>query len=186
MPDGKRWLSKYFKGLGTGEDADTREYFNHMAKNGFELILFSMADNTRWIPSVADGLKAEAKFFQLCGFIAEKSAYHHLHGEVSLGATINNLAQEFVGSNNLNLLRPKGQFGTHGPCRGQVYLHQTDAPRESDVQPFRRPSPKPAEGRQSLIKPNFYMPIVPLASSTVGVLSFLATIRQMLSPIFGG
>ncbi|KDR82978.1 hypothetical protein GALMADRAFT_238692 [Galerina marginata CBS 339.88] len=49
MPDGKRWVSKYFKvrnlyfcilphfyilvqGLGTGEDADTREYFNHMPR----------------------------------------------------------------------------------------------------------------------------------------------------------
>ena len=38
------------------------------------------------------------------------SAYHH--GEASLMGTIINLAQNFVGSNNINLLQPIGQFGT--------------------------------------------------------------------------
>ena len=46
----------------------------------------------------------------LQGSVAEKSAYHH--GEVSLQATIIKLAQDFVGSNNLNLLLPNGQFGS--------------------------------------------------------------------------
>jgi DNA topoisomerase II len=35
--------------------------------------------------------------------------YHH--GEVSLSQTIVAMAQDFVGSNNLNLLKPIGQFG---------------------------------------------------------------------------
>ncbi|VDK52554.1 unnamed protein product [Gongylonema pulchrum] len=38
------------------------------------------------------------------------SAYHH--GEASLMSTIVNLAQDYVGSNNINLLLPIGQFGT--------------------------------------------------------------------------
>jgi DNA topoisomerase II len=38
------------------------------------------------------------------------SAYHH--GEQSLMSTIVNLAQNFVGSNNINFLLPIGQFGT--------------------------------------------------------------------------
>jgi DNA topoisomerase II len=38
------------------------------------------------------------------------SAYHH--GEQSLMSTIVNLAQNYVGSNNINLLLPIGQFGT--------------------------------------------------------------------------
>lgn len=42
--------------------------------------------------------------------MAEHSAYHH--GEVSLQTTIVALAQNFVGSNNVNLLLPVGQFGT--------------------------------------------------------------------------
>ena len=42
--------------------------------------------------------------------LAEHSAYHH--GEVSLQGTIINMAQDFVGRNNINLLVPGGQFGT--------------------------------------------------------------------------
>ena len=54
--------------------------------------------------------KKEVKVAQLAGSVAEKSAYHH--GEVSLMETIIKLAQDFVGSNNINLLTPNGQFGT--------------------------------------------------------------------------
>ncbi|ORY48818.1 DNA topoisomerase, partial [Leucosporidium creatinivorum] len=91
-----------------------------------ELILFSMADNIRSIPSVVDGfkpgqrkvlfacfkrkLKAEIKVGQLSGYVSEHSAYHH--GDASLQGTIIGLAQQFVGSNNLNVLDPNGQFGT--------------------------------------------------------------------------
>lgn len=87
-----------------------------------ELILFSVADCARSIPSICDGLKpgqrkimfacfkrklyAEIKVAQLSGYVAEHSAYHH--GEVSLQTTIVNLAQRFVGSNNINLLMPNG------------------------------------------------------------------------------
>uniref|UniRef100_A0A2K6K1T2 DNA topoisomerase 2 n=1 Tax=Rhinopithecus bieti TaxID=61621 RepID=A0A2K6K1T2_RHIBE len=58
--------------------------------------------------------KREVKVAQLAGSVAEMSAYHH--GEQALMMTIVNLAQNFVGSNNINLLQPIGQFGTrlHG------------------------------------------------------------------------
>merc|ERR1719437_376758 len=78
------------------------------------------------LPCVVDGLKpgqrkvlygcfkkkvhGEIKVAQLSGYVAEHSAYHH--GEVSLQGTIISLAQTFVGSNNVNLLVPSGQFGT--------------------------------------------------------------------------
>jgi DNA topoisomerase-2 len=42
--------------------------------------------------------------------VAEHSSYHH--GEVSLAGTIVNMAQNYVGSNNINYLQPEGQFGT--------------------------------------------------------------------------
>ncbi|XP_053496302.1 DNA topoisomerase 2-alpha [Ictalurus furcatus] len=95
-----------------------------------ELVLFSNSDNERSIPCLVDGLKPgqrkvmfccmkrndkrEVKVAQLAGSVAEMSAYHH--GETSLMMTIVGLAQNFVGSNNLNLLQPLGQFGTrlHG------------------------------------------------------------------------
>ncbi len=91
-----------------------------------ELILFSQADNARSIPHVYDGfkpsqrkvlfscfkrkLKGEIKVAQLAGYVGEHSAYHH--GEMSLTGTIIGMAQSFVGSNNINLLTPAGQFGT--------------------------------------------------------------------------
>merc|ERR1712183_279889 len=54
--------------------------------------------------------KKEVKVAQLAGSVGEKSAYHH--GEASLMGTIINLALDYVGSNNINLLMPNGQFGT--------------------------------------------------------------------------
>ena len=47
---------------------------------------------------------------QLAGYISEHAAYHH--GEASLNATVINMAQNYTGSNNLQLLFPSGQFGT--------------------------------------------------------------------------
>ena len=91
-----------------------------------DLANFSSEDIKRSIPHVADGLKPsqrkvifaclkknlvnDMKVAQLAGYVAEQTAYHH--GEASLQGTIVNLAQNFVGSNNLNLLEPSGQFGT--------------------------------------------------------------------------
>jgi len=91
-----------------------------------EMIHFSNADNVRSLPSVVDGLKpsqrkvlhacfkrnltGEIKVAQLTGYCAEHTAYHH--GEASLHSTITSMAQDFIGSNNLNLLVPSGQFGT--------------------------------------------------------------------------
>lgn len=91
-----------------------------------ELVLFSNMDNERPIPSLVDGFKPgrakvmftcllrnltkELKVAQPAGSVSKKSAYHH--GEASLMGTIIGLAQNFVGSNNLNLLMPISQFGT--------------------------------------------------------------------------
>ena len=55
-------------------------------------------------------LHQEIKVAQFSGYVSEQSGYHH--GEASLNGAIVNMAQDFVGSNNLNLLMPNGQFGT--------------------------------------------------------------------------
>ena len=91
-----------------------------------ELIHFSNADNIRSLPSIMDGLKpsqrkimfgcfkrnlkSEVKVAQLSGYVSEHAAYHH--GEASLQGAIINLAQTFVGANNINLLAPIGQYGS--------------------------------------------------------------------------
>jgi DNA topoisomerase-2 len=91
-----------------------------------ELIIFSKYDCERSIPNIMDGFKtsnrkilygmieknitSEIKVAQLGALIAQVSSYHH--GEISLIGAIIGMAQDFVGSNNINLLEPKGQFGT--------------------------------------------------------------------------
>ena len=90
------------------------------------MIHFSKYDCERSIPSVIDGKKTstrkilfsafkknlikEIKVAQFSGYVSENSCYHH--GEMSLNKAIIGEAQEFVGSNNINTLLPKGQFGT--------------------------------------------------------------------------
>ena len=118
-----------------------------------ELILFSMADNVRSIPNVVDGLKpglrkiifacfkrnlvkGEVKVAQLSGYIAEHSAYHH--GEQSLQSSIVGLAQNFVGSNNINLLEPRGQFGSRlqvSIACISVFVHDILLNRAEKMQP---------------------------------------------------
>ena len=91
-----------------------------------ELIHFSKYDCDRSIPNLMDGLKislrkilfaafkknltTEIKVAQFSGYVSEHSCYHH--GEESLNQAIKGMAQNFVGSNNINLLVPSGQFGT--------------------------------------------------------------------------
>ncbi|CAI5535699.1 unnamed protein product [Closterium sp. Naga37s-1] len=123
VEDRKTWLRNVEPGTFLDQSAKTISYSDFVNK---ELVLFSIADNLRSIPSVMDGLKpgqrkilfscfkrklkSDVKVAQLAGYISEHSAYHH--GEMSLMTTIIGLAQDFVGSNNINLLVPSGQFGT--------------------------------------------------------------------------
>ena len=91
-----------------------------------ELIHFSKYDCERSIPNLIDGLKislrkilfcafkkhltSEIKVAQFSGYVSENSLYHH--GEESLNKAIVGMAQNFIGSNNINLLFPSGQFGS--------------------------------------------------------------------------
>lgn len=119
----KSWLGDFVSGTYLDQSTSSISISDFINK---ELILFSMADNNRSIPSIMDGLKpgqrkvlfscfkrnlkSEIKVAQLVGYVSEQSAYHH--GEQSLCATIVNMAQDFVGSNNINLLLPIGSFGS--------------------------------------------------------------------------
>ena len=126
VEDRKVWLNKLEKDtyLNYSEAQECGIKYSEFVNK--EFILFSQADNARSIPHVLDGfkpsqrkilfacfkknLKAEIKVAQLAGYISEHSAYHH--GEASLTGAIIGMAQNFCGSNNINLLTPSGQFGT--------------------------------------------------------------------------
>jgi DNA topoisomerase-2 len=121
--DRKTWLATYSRDryLDTLRPSVTYEKFIND-----EMIHFSKYDCDRSIPNTMDGLKislrkilysafkknlkTEIKVAQFSGYVSEHSGYHH--GEASLNAAIVGLAQNFVGSNNINLFEPNGQFGT--------------------------------------------------------------------------
>ena len=121
--DRKTWLENYNKlsYLDTNRPQVPYEEFIDQ-----EMIHFSSYDCARSIPNAIDGLKislrkilyaafkrkltSEIKVAQFSGYVSEHSAYHH--GEASLNGAIVNMAQTYVGSNNINLLEPNGQFGS--------------------------------------------------------------------------
>ncbi|XP_052301590.1 DNA topoisomerase 2 isoform X2 [Populus trichocarpa] len=174
----KNWLRQYEPGTHLDQNQKLIKYSDFINK---ELILFSMADLQRSIPSMVDGLKPgqrkilfcsfkrnfvkEAKISQFSGYVSEHSAYHH--GEQSLASTIIGMAQDFVGSNNINLLLPNGQFGTrsvggkdHASAR---YIYTQLSPITRFL------FPKDDDGLLDYldedgqtIEPNWYMPIIPM------------------------
>jgi DNA topoisomerase-2 len=121
--DRKDWLKFYDRDayLDTSKtNVPYEEFINR------EFIHFSKYDCDRSIPNLMDGLKislrkilfsafkknltTEIKVAQFSGYVSEHSGYHH--GEASLNAAIVGMAQNYVGSNNINLFMPNGQFGT--------------------------------------------------------------------------
>lgn len=121
--DRKKWLLSYNPTNEIDKFAN-KTYYDSFIND--EMIEFSMADNIRSIPSAIDGLKPtqrkilytlfknnykdEVKVSILSGSVISTAAYHQ--GPVSLDQTIIGMAQDFVGSNNINLLQPAGEFGT--------------------------------------------------------------------------
>ncbi len=89
-----------------------------------EYVNYASYDNIRKIASLVDGqknaarkilwyilqknIKSDVKVSQLDSKVAESEEY--LHG--SMAGVIVNLAQDYTGTNNINLLSPEGNFGT--------------------------------------------------------------------------
>ena len=179
--DRKAWLSSYDKSeilLNTQRQVSLSEFVH------LELKHFSESDVRRSIPSAIDGLKtsqrkilfgcfskqslnsSEMKVAQLCGYVADKSCYHH--GEVSLSSAITSMAQDFVGSNNVNLLLPKGQLGSRlqggKDAASPRYTFVQLNPLTSLI--YRRedlPILEYTEDDGVQTEPVFYVPIIPMA-----------------------
>jgi DNA topoisomerase-2 len=132
IADRKLWLTKSYHPLDHSDYNQSHitidDYINR------EMIQYSHESNMRALPCVIDGLKRsqrkilhtcfkknyhnEIKLVQLGGSVLELTGYHH--GEASLQKSIVKMAQDFVGSNNIPLLEPCGQFGTRH-CGGKDF-----------------------------------------------------------------
>lgn len=175
----KEWLSNYIPSSFEIDKFKTKQTYHSFFNN--EFIDFSMENNVRSIPSIIDGLKPsqrkilytlfkrnfknEVKVESLMGSILELAAYHH--GSLSLEKTIKGLAQDFVGTNNINLLTPKGEFGTRlrggddasasryiftklEPITRYIFKNEDDDILESIYD----------DGYE--VEPKFYIPIIPM------------------------
>ena len=185
--DRKRWLSHYDPTKMLIPVAAKASYTNFVNS---ELIHFSNADNIRSLPHLMDGLKPsqrkilysclkrnlkdEIRVAQLAGYVSEHAAYHH--GEASLNGTIVNMAQNFVGSNNVNLLKPMGQFGSRlmggKDSASPRYIHTYLEDIVSKI--FRKEDAgllKYVDDDGDLVEPEYYLPVVPLLAinGSVGI-----------------
>jgi DNA topoisomerase-2 len=185
--DRKKWLSHYDPKkmlVSEGGGAKYTDFVNN------ELIHFSNADNIRSLPHLIDGLKPsqrkilyscfkrnlkdEIRVAQLAGYVSEHAAYHH--GEASLNSTIVGMAQNFVGANNINLLRPVGQFGSRlqggADAASPRYIHTYLEDIVGKI--FRKEDAcllKHLEDDGELVEPEYYLPVVPLLAinGSVGI-----------------
>jgi DNA topoisomerase-2 len=180
----KGWIRKYLIDQSQGYVNDELHNIAVMSYNVFinkKFIDFSVYDNIRNIPHIMDGLKPgqrkvifaakkrrlrkEVKVAQFCGYIAEQTGYHH--GEASLNETVVTLGQDYPGSNNVNLLVPKGMFGTRfkngGDHASTRYIFTYMNPvteiifNKNDEPLFEYCN---EEGKS--LEPQFYVPILPM------------------------
>jgi DNA topoisomerase-2 len=157
---------------------------NHISYNDFvnkELILFSMVDNLRSIPSVVDGfkpgqrkvlytcfkrnLKKDVKVVDLAGSVSGTTDY--AYGEASMQGTIVGLAQNFVGSNNINCLEPSGNFGSRlqggADAASARYIYTRLSPFARRIfHPHDDALLKHGESDGHKIEPEMFVPILPM------------------------
>lgn len=174
----KEWLGNFVPGTYLDHSTKQVSYDDFVNR---ELILFSMADNMRSIPSVVDGLKPgqrkviyaclkrnltkDKKVIELAGYVSEQTAYHH--GEISLQQTIIGLAQNFVGSNNVNCLEPSGNFGSRlaggSDSASARYIHTRLSPFARRVfSPLDEPNLDIQLEDGKRIEPRVYVPVIPM------------------------
>ncbi|VDK81779.1 unnamed protein product [Litomosoides sigmodontis] len=179
--DRKIWITESSKLLlsTTVDSSRNQKTFSEFINE--ELVEYSQLDLRRSLPNIMDGLKpsqrkvlftmfgryerGEVRVSQLAGAVSQYCGYHH--GEDSLVNTIIRLAQDFVGSNNLNLLLPLGQFGTRlaggEDAASARYIYTSLSPLARAI--FPRSDDKVLKylvEENTPIEPEWYCPIIPM------------------------
>jgi DNA gyrase/topoisomerase IV subunit B len=173
----KKWLSNYDR-----EDfldiKQSKISFSELIHKG--LIHFSIYDNVRSIPHLIDGLKPsqrkilwymldkkitrDIKVAQLSGYVSAETSYHH--GEASLQGAIVGMAQDFVGSNNLPLLVPEGNFGSRFGAKDAAsprYIFTRLQPWTTHIFDERdAPLLNYLNDDGQSIEPDYFVPIIPM------------------------
>jgi DNA gyrase/topoisomerase IV subunit B len=196
--DRKQWLSKYDRNSqSTGSKIRLESFINN------DFIHFSNDDLSRSIPNVMDGLKvsqrkilfsafkrglySEIKVAQFAGYVSEHSGYHH--GEKSLEDAIVGLAQNFIGSNNINLLEPIGMFGSRlnngkdSASARYIFTHLSKITKLIfDQRDFGIVDYKNDDGTS--VEPWWYIPIIPmiLVNGAVGIGTGFSTKMPCFNP----
>lgn len=176
--DRKAWLESYHRSdcLDTNQtEVSYRDFINKEMKH------FSKYDCDRSIPNLMDGQKIsqrkilfsafkknlvkEIKVAQFSGYVSEHSGYHH--GETSLNGAIVGMAQDYVGSNNINLLLPNGQFGTRlaggkDSASERYIFTQLNPMTKTLFNPMDNNILKYLDDDGFPIEPVFYAPIIPM------------------------
>ena len=156
-----------------------------------ELKHFSYDDIRRSIPSIVDGMKPtqrkilyaalkkfkntknESKLIEFIGYVMSETLYHH--GDASIASTSIGMADDYVGSNNVNLLKPLGQYNSRqrsNDAAAPRYLNTQMADIATKI--FHEEDNKilnylDEDGTQ--IEPEFYVPCIPyiLVNGSVGI-----------------
>lgn len=177
----KQWMESYdpksYVAM-TGDECGITQFIDH------ELIRFSIDDCRRNLPNLFDGLKLSQrkilysvlkknlvygqpsmKVAQLAGYVAEVSNYHH--GEQCLLDTIIRMTHSFVGSNNLPLLYPDGQFGSRlslgkDAANGRYIFTKMQPYTSVLFSKEDEPLLRRVYDDNELVEPEYYMPILPM------------------------
>lgn len=150
-----------------------KDYFNT------EFIQFSKYDNVRSLASIKDGFKpsqrksvygildrgenaSEIQVERIAAHVASVSMYHH--GAGSLESTIIGMAQNYPGTNNMNILEPSGQFGSRLSSEAASPRYVFTKFSENFRKLFKKDDDiilKYQEEDGVRIEPEYYIPIIP-------------------------
>ena len=200
--DRKTWLLNYDKNNILDYKKPIVNYDSFINK---EFIHYSNRDLERSINHMCDGLKestrkilyacikrklynTEIKVAQLAGNVSEVTAYHH--GESSLQSAIIGMAQIYVGTNNINILSPNGQFGSRiqggNDSSSPRYIYTLLSPLTKFI--FREEDSCILNYLQedgNIIEPEYYIPVIPmiLVNGGVGIGTGFSTNIPQYNPL---
>lgn len=144
-------------------NTDFADFSVYSAFRGIGHAIDGQKPSSRKVVCAVKNIKEKTKVASLASRIVDTLEY--IHGATSLEGVISGMAQNFAGTNNLNLLEPKGDFGSvciqkAGASR-YIYVNREkicDKIFISEDEPVLIPQ----EFEGTTIEPKFYVPIIPL------------------------